>query len=67
MTYKRQYRELDDRTKEKISAAAKGKHKAAAHKEHISQAMKDYWRQVPHKPTDLPMDDYLGKDNHLSR
>lgn len=62
MTYKRQYRELDDRTKEKISAAAKGKPKAAAHREHISQAMKDYWRQVPNKPTDLSMDEYLGKN-----
>lgn len=59
-TYKRQYRELDVATKEKISAAAKGKSKSAMHREHISQAMKDYWQSVPHRPSGITMDDLIG-------
>ena len=57
---KRIYRELDNSTKEKISAVAKGKPKAAAHKEHISQAMKKYWQGIPNRPSGLTMDDYLN-------
>jgi len=50
--YKRQYRELDDATKEKISRSTTGVKKSDLHKQHISQAMKDYWKSVPHKPED---------------
>ena len=50
--YKRQYRELDDETKMKISASSRGKHKSEQHKQHISQAMRDYWETVPHRPDD---------------
>lgn len=49
--YKRQYRELDDATKQKISMSLKGRGKSATHSEKISNAMKDYWKQVPAKPT----------------
>ena len=48
--YKRQYRELDDETKMKISASIRGKHKSEQHKQHISQAMTEYWQSVPHRP-----------------
>ncbi len=51
MQYKRQYRELDDVTKEKISQANKGKHKSVEHRDHISQGMKKYWKSVPNKPS----------------
>ncbi len=47
---KRVYRELSDETKAKISNSSKGKPKSASHKIHISQAMYDYWKTVPHKP-----------------
>ncbi len=50
MEYKRQYRELEPETKQKISDSTKGKKKTEQHKEHIRQALIDYWRQVPHKP-----------------
>ena len=50
--YKRQYRELDDETKMKISASSRGRHKSEQHKQHISQAMLDYWATVPHRPDD---------------
>lgn len=50
--YKRQYRELDDETKMKISDSSRGKHKSEQHKQHISQAMRDYWETVPHRPDD---------------
>lgn len=48
--YKRQYRELDDETKAKISQANKNRPKSADHKLHISQSLTKYWDNVPHKP-----------------
>ena len=45
--YKRQYRELDDATKQKISQSSRNKPKSEQHKQHISQAMIDYWQTVP--------------------
>lgn len=50
---KRQYRELDDTTKQKISQKLKGRSKGATHKENISNGMKEYWKTVPNKPKDL--------------
>lgn len=47
---KRQYRELQAATKAKIAQAATGKPKSAIHRQHISQAMRDYWATVPSKP-----------------
>ena len=59
--YKRQYRELDDATKKRISAAASGQHKSEQHKQRISQAMKDYWSQVPHRPeSGITVNDLIG-------
>ena len=49
--YKRQYRELDDETKKKIAARQRGRMKSELHKQHISQAMEEYWQTVPHRPT----------------
>lgn len=49
--YKRQYRELDDETKMKIAASQRGRKKSEAHRQHISQAMTEYWSTVPHRPT----------------
>ena len=47
--YKRQYRELDDEVKEKISNSSRNKPKSAEHKMHISQGMQEYWKTVPNK------------------
>ena len=59
--YKRQYRELSDATKEKISLSTTGVHKSAAHRAHLSQALKTYWAQVPHRPqSGITMDDLIG-------
>jgi len=52
---------LSDETKEKISLSTTGVHKSDLHKQHISQAMKDYWKGVPHKPDD-EMRKYLDGD-----
>ncbi len=49
METKRQYRELNDETKQKISNAMKGKQKTSSHKHNISNGMKKYWSGVPHK------------------
>jgi hypothetical protein len=46
---KRQFRELEQETKEKISRSSKGKIKSDLHKQHISQAMRKYWETVPSK------------------
>ena len=48
--YKRQYRELSQETKDKISAAQKNRRKSADHRLHISQAMTQYWANIPHRP-----------------
>lgn len=57
---KRIYRELDAKTKQKISVSSRGKAKTSSHKEHISQAMKKYWNTVPSKPKPTTMDDYFN-------
>ena len=60
--YNRQWRELSDNHKDKISQSSSGKPKSAAHRQHISQSMKQYWQGVPHRPDSehLSMDEYLG-------
>ena len=45
--YKRQFRELSDETKQKISNSSKGKSKSAMHRQHLSQSLKNYWDTVP--------------------
>ena len=50
--YKRQYRELSDETKQKISNSSRNGPKSDQHKQHISQGMKDYWQNVPNRPDD---------------
>lgn len=61
--YKRQYRQLSDETKNKISTSTKNKPKSAAHKQHIQQSMLRYWSTVPSKHESLTMDDYLNKND----
>lgn len=62
--YKRQYRQLSDETKNKISTSTRNKPKTEIHKRHIQQSMLRYWNSVPNKPEDLSMDDFLnGKDD----
>ena len=58
--YKRQYRQLSDETKNKISTSAKNKPKSEIHKRHIQQSMLRYWSTVEDKPDSLSMDDYLN-------
>ena len=50
MEYKRQYRDLPDEVKKRISASTKGRAKSYDHKQHISQGMIKYWSSVPNKP-----------------
>ena len=62
--YKRQWREISDEHKKKISQASTDKPKSAEHRLHISHAMKKYWQSVPHRPESISgettMDDILG-------
>lgn len=51
MTNKRQYRELSDVTKMKISQAMRGRSKSTTHREAISNGMKEYWQGVPSRPS----------------
>lgn len=51
MKSKRQYRELSNETKLKISQSLKYHNKSEAHKQAIAKAMKLYW-ETPHKPKD---------------
>lgn len=52
MNNKRQYRQLDDATKQKISQSLKNRSKSMSHKENISNGMKEYWKGIPNKPND---------------
>lgn len=52
MEYKRQYRQMDDATKAKISQSLKGRSKSFSHIENIKQGLKNYWKNVPNKLTD---------------
>lgn len=47
---KRQFRELSDETKEKISNSTRGKTKTAQHIQNISKGMIKYWETIPNKP-----------------
>ena len=64
--YKRQYRELDNETKIKISNATRGKSKSKEWRNKISQSMVDYWKTVEHRPQpdnadkQTTMDDIIG-------
>lgn len=50
---KRQYRELSDATKAKISQSMRGKAKSFTHKENIRNGLKSYWATVPNKPQEM--------------
>lgn len=52
MEYRKQYRQMPDETKQKISQSLKGRSKGITHKENISTGLKKYWSQVPNKPVD---------------
>ena len=61
--YRRQYRELGDETKAKIAQANRNRPKSEAHRQRISQAMKDYWAKVPHRPAGSGVTIYQGEEN----
>ena len=48
--YKRQYRQLNDTTKKKISQSLRGRTKSATHTQAISNGLKKYWATVPNQP-----------------
>ena len=62
--YKRQYRQLSDETKNKISNSNRNKPKTEIQKQRIRQAMIQYWKTVPNKPNSLSMDDYLKRNDN---
>ena len=45
--YKRQYRERDDATKQKISQSLKGRSKTPTHCRAISDGLKKAWERIP--------------------
>ena len=51
-TSKRQFRELSDETKAKISQSMRNRSKSFSHKEKISSGLKNYWKTIPNKPTE---------------
>lgn len=59
--HKRQWRELDDAARERISRNTQGKPKSEQHKQRISRAMTNYWQTIPHRPkSGITMDDLIG-------
>lgn len=51
-TPNRQYKQLSDATKQKISFKMKGRSKSDSHKVAISKGMSEYWKTVPNRPYD---------------
>ncbi len=49
---KRQFRQMDDATKLRISQRLKGRSMSDSHKQAISDGMKAYWAGIPNKPTE---------------
>ena len=59
--HKRQWRELDDTTRERISRSMQGKQKNEQWKFRISQSLKAYWKTIPHRPqSGITMSDLIG-------
>lgn len=58
--YKRQWRDFPEDAKRKVSDALKNRPKTDAHKQAISNSMRDYWKGVESKPEQTSMDDFLG-------
>ena len=49
---KRQFRQLNDDTKQRISQSLKGRGLSDSHKQAISNGMRAYWSTIPNKPND---------------
>jgi hypothetical protein len=49
---KRQFRQLNDDTKQRISQRLKGRSMSDSHKQTISDSMKAYWASIPNKPSE---------------
>ena len=49
---KRQYRDLRDDTKRRISQSLKGRSFSDSHKQAISDAMRQYWATIPYRPSE---------------
>ena len=49
---KRQFRELSDETKAKISQSMRNRSKSFSHREKISNGLKNYWKTIPNEPTE---------------
>lgn len=49
---KRQFRQMDDATKLRISQCLRGRSMSETHKQAISNGMKAYWATIPNKPTE---------------
>ena len=46
----RQFRQLDDQTKQKISRSMVNRPKSDIHKANISKGLKAYWDKIPNRP-----------------
>ena len=49
---KRQFRQLNDDTKQRISQGLKNRTLSDSHKQAISDGMRAYWSTIPNKPND---------------
>ena len=51
---KRQFRQLNDTTKSRISQSLRGRSMSETHKQAISDSMKAYWATIPNKIPNKP-------------
>ncbi len=58
---KRQYRNLCDDTKMRISQRLTGRSLSDTHKQAISDGMKEYWATIPYRPSE---NNEINNQNH---
>lgn len=59
---KRQFRQMDDATKLRISHRLRGRSMSETHKQAISDGMKAYWKTIPNRPTENNMSKNISND-----
>lgn len=62
---KRQFRDLRDDTKMRISQSLKGRSHSETHKQAISDAMKAYWATIPYRPSENNESNYQNNETSM--
>ena len=62
---RRQYRNLRDDIKKRISQSLRGRTFSDSHKQAISDAMRQYWAKIPYRPTENNESDNKNDETNM--